>query len=425
MHNCGRTRTGDLTRSNGALRPSPTYPRANADRQPSRNFGRASSPSRNRPQQITDVAAIIGSRQNCRSVCPATRLAIGHYARRADGTGTADALTFAKKVAFGVGTVAMAAAIVFVAVGLFVFDRYHPGTRAMEPTVHAGDWIWTRPSGALTRGEIVLLIPPPTPETTVPGFPRPSLVIARIVAVGGETVDATGGKLHVNGAALREPYLALGTTTADIPKTLVPDDSVYVMDDNRQNSQGSRVYGPVPASNVKQRVAWIGAPSMGLVVGVTIVLAGFYLVALDNVIRTRRREVATADRSRGSRRPIGDVVWSALSLAASAAAIVAVPVLRPLSLVLLPFAAGYVTGWFRQPRSVVVSAAVAGAVFAAVFAAAAWTNEGCSGECNDTTANARLRVLVALIAAAVLVVAWSLGAMAGRRASRMSAPSRT
>jgi len=77
-------------------------------------------------------------------------------------------------------------------------------------------------------------------------------LIKRIVGVEGDEIEVQNGRLLVNGEPQQEPYLNGG----DPPRgsygpTTVPEDHVFVMGDNRNNSGDSRVFGPVPLENLK------------------------------------------------------------------------------------------------------------------------------------------------------------------------------
>ena len=56
--------------------------------------------------------------------------------------------------------------------------------------------------------------------------------------------------MFVNGVALEETYLPSGTFTAGLPETIVPQDSVFVLGDNRGNSTDSRVFGAIPDDSI-------------------------------------------------------------------------------------------------------------------------------------------------------------------------------
>jgi signal peptidase I len=87
--------------------------------------------------------------------------------------------------------------------------------------------------------------------------------IKRVIGVGGDRVVCCNAKrqITVNGHALVEPYIYLAQTpysglraSAYAPFSItVPHGDVFVMGDHRDNSSDSRVYGPVPTSDVLGR----------------------------------------------------------------------------------------------------------------------------------------------------------------------------
>ena len=68
--------------------------------------------------------------------------------------------------------------------------------------------------------------------------------IKRIVALPGDTLEVKEGKVYLNEQARTEPYLN-GTPQGNYGPFKVPIDSVFVMGDNRNNSEDSRAFGPV------------------------------------------------------------------------------------------------------------------------------------------------------------------------------------
>jgi signal peptidase I len=74
--------------------------------------------------------------------------------------------------------------------------------------------------------------------------------IKRVVAVEGDTVSSDGDGVVVNGEEVEEPYLIDGVQTSSFGPITVPDDTIFVMGDNRTNSDDSRNFGPIPESSV-------------------------------------------------------------------------------------------------------------------------------------------------------------------------------
>ena len=87
------------------------------------------------------------------------------------------------------------------------------------------------------------------------GLRQPSTeeYIKRVVALGGETVEARDGAVFVDGQRLVEPYLAPSVVTSDFDPVTVAGGELWVMGDNRSNSSDSRVFGPIDAETVVGR----------------------------------------------------------------------------------------------------------------------------------------------------------------------------
>ena len=91
-------------------------------------------------------------------------------------------------------------------------------------------------------GERIGLVPPSTED-----------YIKRVIALEGETVEARGGHVYVDGRLLSEPYLTDAVVTSDFGPVIVPPSQLWVMGDNRQNSGDSRVFGPITEDSIVGR----------------------------------------------------------------------------------------------------------------------------------------------------------------------------
>lgn len=86
--------------------------------------------------------------------------------------------------------------------------------------------------------------------------------IKRVVAVGGDTLQIKNDALYVNGVRQHEPYLHPPATAgmSDFPPgggvLRVPKGQLFVMGDNRDNSDDSRVFGTIPVSSVVGEAFW-------------------------------------------------------------------------------------------------------------------------------------------------------------------------
>lgn len=82
------------------------------------------------------------------------------------------------------------------------------------------------------------------------------LLIKRVVGLPGETVEIVDGRVYISGEALDEPFLEGQTRPGRHGRVVVPPLHIYVMGDNRDHSNDSRTFGPVPIDNVVGR-AWM------------------------------------------------------------------------------------------------------------------------------------------------------------------------
>lgn len=74
--------------------------------------------------------------------------------------------------------------------------------------------------------------------------------IKRVIATEGQTVQVKLGSVYVNDVKLDEPYRKDMNPMPDYGPTTVGKDKVFVMGDNRSNSEDSRVFGPIPKSTI-------------------------------------------------------------------------------------------------------------------------------------------------------------------------------
>lgn len=77
--------------------------------------------------------------------------------------------------------------------------------------------------------------------------------IKRVIGLPGEKLEYKDGQLYINDQPIKEPYLT-DTHTSDIKPIVIPEDTIYVLGDNRLNSTDSRVIGPIPSEKIVGRV---------------------------------------------------------------------------------------------------------------------------------------------------------------------------
>jgi signal peptidase I len=168
--------------------------------------------------------------------------------------------------------VAFAAALL---IKTFLLQAFYIPSASMEPTLRAGDRVLVEKLsyrfGNPDHGDVVVferevgVLPPEEDGSFIEdigdglrslfGFPTEGTqdFIKRVMALSGDTIEAREGVVYVNGEAVDEPYLPEGTVTGDFPLYTVPQGEIFVMGDNRGNSDDSRSFGGFPEDTVVGR----------------------------------------------------------------------------------------------------------------------------------------------------------------------------
>ena len=114
---------------------------------------------------------------------------------------------------------------------------------SMEPTLQPGDFLLVNKLsfkvGDIHRGDIIVFHYPQNPKEDY---------IKRIIGMPGDTVKIGSGKVMVNDQVLNEPFISAEPVYAGT--WLVPEDNLFVLGDNRNQSSDSHSWGYVPVANI-------------------------------------------------------------------------------------------------------------------------------------------------------------------------------
>ncbi|MCB0990780.1 MAG: signal peptidase I [Acidimicrobiales bacterium] len=142
------------------------------------------------------------------------------------------------------GAVIIGALIAALVIKTFLFQAFFIPSSSMEQTLQINDRVLVNKIayqyGDISRGDVIVFHRPPAaaPSDT-------DEFIKRVIGLPGDTLEGIDGVVYVNGEAIDEPYIDPGDLTYNLPVTVVPEGHLWVMGDNRNNSQDSRYFGPI------------------------------------------------------------------------------------------------------------------------------------------------------------------------------------
>ena len=142
-----------------------------------------------------------------------------------------------------------------------IIQTYKIPSAAMQPTILVGDYVITKKhmlmDATVERGDIVIF---PYPLDPAKDF------IKRVVGLGGERLEIRDKQVYIDGRPLEEPY-AIHSDNRIYPADENPRDNfgpililpgyLFVMGDNRDESNDSRFWGFVPVESVSAKACSI------------------------------------------------------------------------------------------------------------------------------------------------------------------------
>lgn len=143
--------------------------------------------------------------------------------------------SFARSLLEFIGIIAGAIVVAYF-LQAFIVKPFQIPSESMYPTLMPGDRVLVNRlayrSGQPRRGDIIVFKSPNDPEVDF---------IKRVVAIGGDTIEIKRGTVLLNGEPLVETYIKSPDISTFNMQT-VPQGTVFVLGDNRGDSQDSRFW---------------------------------------------------------------------------------------------------------------------------------------------------------------------------------------
>jgi len=150
------------------------------------------------------------------------------------------------------------ALVVALVIRAFFLAAFYIPSESMVPTLEKGDRVLVNKLSYklhdVNRGDVVVFERPPNePDNGIKDL------IKRVIALPGETIEVRDCKVLINGNPLDEPYVKQWSRTCTFAPKVVGENEVFVMGDNRDDSQDSRFFGAISQNLIVGRafvVVW-------------------------------------------------------------------------------------------------------------------------------------------------------------------------
>lgn len=138
--------------------------------------------------------------------------------------------------------------LVVVLIRTFLFTPIRVSGDSMNPTLKNGDIMILNKVAKIDRFDIVVIRSKKINE----------VLIKRVIALPGETIEVNNGVIYINGKKLKDKYGS--GVTSDVGKMKVPEGEYFVMGDNRVVSADSRMFGTFSKKEIKGTTRFVLFP---------------------------------------------------------------------------------------------------------------------------------------------------------------------
>lgn len=142
--------------------------------------------------------------------------------------------------------------VIILGVMQFSLQSFRVEGASMEPSFHDDQYLLVDKLSyrfrSPHRGDVIVF--------HNPRFPDEPALIKRIIGLPGEKLEIRAGDIYINGVEVQETPDFPAVPRLDEYSVTIPPEHYFVLGDNRSNSSGSHIFGPVPRDNIVGKV-WL------------------------------------------------------------------------------------------------------------------------------------------------------------------------